>query len=144
MKKVLLLLLVFSLSLLMYSNYFSGNAGIGLKAGEPSGIYGRYNIADYNIVDATIAWSFWGAHVTVAGGYSFVENLGDDLYARYGLGVKTSFGLKFKLSAGVPLAVEYIIREVPLTIFLEVFPAIKILDKFGFEINGGVGFVYYF
>jgi hypothetical protein len=148
MKKIFVILILVVGLMAFSMNYSASEKGIGAIGGEPSGLYGRYNLDNFTFVDATAAWSYFGSHVTVTANYNLVNNLDGDLYYRYGAGVTVGLGNAISVSARVPVGLEYDLEnliDLPIIIFADVAPGIEIIpDMARFHIYGGTGFVYFF
>jgi hypothetical protein len=146
--KKLLVIAVLVVGLLSFSmNYSSGKIGAGLIGGEPSGIYLRYNTANYQFLDVAAAWSFSADSISVAVNYNIAKNLDGDIYYRYGIGGKLGLGNTISAAARIPLGVEYDLTraiDLPINIFLEVAPGINVLPGIDFDLSGGAGFAYFF
>ncbi|MGM0640843.1 MAG: hypothetical protein ACQESN_05425 [Thermotogota bacterium] len=147
MKKVLVIA-VLVIGLMTFSmNYSSGKIGLGLTGGEPSGIYGRYNLENYKFIDVTAAWSFSSDSISLATDYNLIRNLDGDIYYRYGLGAKIGLANTISVTARAPLGIEYDLTnltEIPINLFLEIAPGLDILPSINFDLSGGAGFVYFF
>jgi len=146
--KKFLIIVILVVGLISFSMNFSGGLkGAGAIGGEPSGAYGRFNVADYQFIDATAAWSYWYNYITITGNYNLVQNWNEDLYYRYGLGATVGLGNIISVSARLPIGVEYDLSNLidfPINIFADIAPGVSILPSVGFYIAGGAGFVYFF
>ena|SRR6056297_3661285 len=147
MKKILVIGMLITGLMAFSMNFSSGKAGIGLTGGEPSGIYGRYNVENYHFIDVTAAWSFASDSISVATDYNISKSLEGNIYYRYGVGAKLGLGNNLSLAARAPLGIEYDITnfiDLPINLFLEVAPGLAILPGIDFDLSGGAGFVYFF
>jgi len=147
MKKILIILTLVISVLIFSSNFSSGKMGIGLYGGEPSGIYGRYNVDDYKYLDLTAAWSLRSNTLVLSSNYSILNNLGNSLYYRYGVGAAAGVSNSVHAGIKIPLGLEYDLTNrtnLPINIFAEIAPGISILPGIDFEVSGGIGFVYFF
>lgn len=148
MKKILVILILVVGLMAFSMNYSGGEKGAGAIGGEPSGVYGRYNIADFNFVDATAAWSYWYSHLSITANYNLVRNWDGDLYYRFGGGATVGLGTVLSVAARIPVGVEYDLEnliDLPIIVFIDIAPGIEIIpDMAQFHIYGGTGFVYFF
>jgi len=148
MKKILIIAILVVGLLTFSMNYSGGIKGAGVIGGEPSGAYGRYNIADFQFLDATAAWSYWYNYFTITANYNLVKNWDGDLYYRYGIGATVGLGTSISVAARIPVGIEYDLEnliELPIIIFADIAPGIEIIpDMAQFHIYGGTGFVYFF
>lgn len=118
------------------------SAGLGLIAGEPSGLTLR--VGDVGLASA---WSFREEQIYIHGDYLLGHSRTGaednfDLFA--GLGArailkddkdkKDAYGVRF------PLGVMYSFTGLPLEIFAELAPVWNVTPESEFEANGGVGF----
>ena len=133
--------------------------GIGVIAGEPTGITGKYMIDNISAIDVGAGWE--------TSGDNEFHIYGDYLYHVYGLfglfdlfnvnkenlpfyfggGVryirlekeKDEFGIRF------PFGFEYLFRNVPLGAFIEVVPVLNLSPDTEFDdIEGGIGIRFFF
>ena len=125
--------------------------GIGVIAGEPTGVSLKQWMTGGNALDCALAWSFeekeaFQIHV-------------DYLYHMVSAGDLRIPGWKFYLGAGgrlkleegdsrlgmrVPLGVTYLFKSSPFDFFLEIAPVLDVVPGTEFQMNGGFGIRYYF
>ncbi len=127
--------------------------GIGLIAGEPTGVSFK------NWLDSSTAWDFAVAW-SIEGDNSFTLH-GDYLKHRFGLfsvakgDLPLYFGvggtLKFNDDAGqtafgarVPVGLDYHFEDLPLGAFLEVVPVLGLFPETDFRLNAAIGIRYFF
>jgi len=127
--------------------------GIGIIAGEPSGISLKKWVDQTHAIDGAIALSLtddnaFQVHVD----YLFHDNsslstpeLKGATPWYYGIGGRlmsrdddTHFGLR------VPLGVTYLFADAPLDVFAEIAPVLDIAPETELDLGGGIGIRYYF
>ena len=130
----------------------AGKLGVGLMAGEPSGISAKAWLSPNTALDAGLAWYSWwaegGLHVHADFLYHF-NNLVPDLeFATLppyiGIGGRIKFEEKSHIGARVPLGVTMLFKEFPVDLFLEVVPIVNLIPSTKADWNSAIGFRYYF
>jgi hypothetical protein len=125
--------------------------GIGVIAGEPTGVSFKQWLAGANAVDAALAWSF-----NEPGAFNFHL---DYLYHMVSAGDLRIPGWKFYIGIGgrlklveddsrlgmrVPFGVNYLFQTSPFDFFLEIAPILDLAPATEMRLNGGFGIRYYF
>lgn len=125
-------------------------AGLGVIAGEPTGISAKLWVSSRNAVDAGLAWSFrspgffhlhadylWHFPDAIAAKERIVP------YAGIGgrLGIPKSEGI---LGVRFPVGVAWWPRSIPLDVFLEFAPVLDLVPASELTAHGGVGARYWF
>jgi hypothetical protein len=130
--------------------------GFGFILGSPSGVTGKYFLNKSNAVDAGLGvaagdgFYLYADYLMHFGGVFPVDNL--DVYFGLGPGFhhyekerkRDEDEDENRLEARLPVGLEYFIDKVPLGIFVEIAPALRIVPDIDFEIRGGIGLRYYF
>lgn len=143
-----------------------GGTGLGLSIGQPTGINFKTFLGRDIAFDATVGLGLLnGNHLQLNAGLLWHNKLGGlgstpvDWY--FGLGAKLGYhdhhdhhDHKHKhhdhdeddlhLGARAPLGVSIMLRSVPIDIFLEVAPVLWIVDHVDLELDGAIGFRYWF
>jgi hypothetical protein len=136
-----------------------GVLGVGLIVGEPTGVSGKYYLADDRAIDLAIGGAIVGRGIQVHGDY---------LWHPWILEQKESFALPVYLGVGArilnhdgggsdedhvrlgvrgPVGILFDFTRLPLDVFAEVAGVIDYRtrgDHFGLGINAGIGARYYF
>lgn len=132
--------------------------GLGLMAGEPTGLSFKAWTSQTNAIDAGLAWSLSGRDaIHLHGDYLWhnYDIFGDDvnegqLPVYYGIGgrliifddagsdANAVFGVR------IPLGVNYLFENDPFGIFLEVAPIINLIPDTDFDADAAIGGRYYF
>lgn len=132
--------------------------GLGIIAGEPTGLSAKAWIGDGSAIDFAAAWSlegrdFFQLHADYLRHASVIEVDKGFLPFYYGIGARMViledkfrredeedilFGLR------IPLGITYLFAGAPLDIFAELVPVIELFPSTDFEVDGGVGIRYYF
>lgn len=131
-------------------NAQSGRFGIGIIAGEPTGLSLKYKLSENNAIDAAAAWSFLKeAAFHVHADYLFHDyglitiNKGK-LPFYYGIGARLKLSEKSRAGVRVPLGLAYEFANSPVDIFLEVVPLLDLAPSTELNLNGAVGVRFYF
>ncbi|HBA84986.1 MAG TPA: hypothetical protein DCZ95_12900 [Verrucomicrobia bacterium] len=138
-----------------------GNLGIGVMAGEPTGISIKNWFNDIHAMDAGIGWSFTendSLHLHtdyLLHNYSILplRQGGDKMPVYAGVGLR--FKAKNTHGSGeneddhiwgvrVPFGISYLFANSPLDLFAEIAPVFDFTPDDEFSINGAVGARYYF
>lgn len=132
--------------------------GIGLMAGEPTGLSLKVWTSDTNAFDAGLAWSL--------GRYDAVNIHADYLWHRfdvfepiesgqlpiyYGIGGRIVFAEDYPdpgdsnvvLGARLPVGINYLFADSPIGLFFEVAPIINLIPETDFDVDGAIGIRFY-
>ncbi len=126
--------------------------GVGVIAGEPSGITVKYMLDAKSAIDGGIGWK--------TSGDDEFHIYADYLYHRYGL-IKVRHGklpLYFgggfryvdrekkdnKFGVRIPVGVEYLFENISLGAFFELVPVLNLTPDTDFDLEGGIGIRYFF
>jgi hypothetical protein len=157
MKKYLIFLL-----LIVPSFVFAQNYGIGVIVGSPTGFTGKYFLARTSAIQINAGWSFVSDvkfHIT--GDYQFLfpgvikgeEGVAlRNVVPYFGIGGsfraktaeppeppdETDFCIGLRLGGGI----EYLISR--FGVFLELYPVVNVIPSTDFDVEGGLGFRFYF
>lgn len=151
---------IFSIALLLFQpvmlNAESGTFGAGFILGSPSGITGKMFFDTNNALDfglGVVSGDDLYCYADYLKHFSGVFPLSDlALYIGLGPGYhrfekehkKRDDERENRFELRVPLGLEYTLRKIPLGIFLELAPALRVVPEIGFDIRGGIGVRYYF
>ena len=144
----LLLFLLSSLLLLpagVEAQDLPSSFGLGVIAGEPTGITGRF-MAGENNFQVHAAWSFsHDAALQVSGDYLRSGNVNTEpvIPFYFGLGVRMKFANESLFGIRIPLGVNYFLKENPIEFFGEIVPIMDLIPSTEFTLNGGVGVRFY-
>lgn len=119
--------------------------GIGIVAGDPTGLSGKYWLAPDHALDLTVAWTFgdyfhlhstyllhfrkvipepeWAAYAGIGGRLKLRRRSGTDRGSRFGV----------RLSGGIDYSYP------PFEAFLEIGPTFELAPETALEFEGGVG-----
>ncbi len=126
--------------------------GIGVIAGEPTGITGKYMLNETNAIDVGIGWETSGDNeFHVYGDYLFhfynlITVKKGSLPAYVGGGLRfvdrdnndNEFGIR------IPVGIEYLFEDVALGAFAELVPVLNLTPDTDFDFEGGIGIRFYF
>ena len=130
-----------------------GSLGLGayMGGGLKNGISAKYWIDTENAVDAVLSFA--------SGDYEYTYFHADYLIHKYGVAtvdegeIPLYFGLGLFTedadeiaTSGVrlPVGINYLLKDAPLDVYMEIAPTVVTGDIEGFYISGGFGFRYYF
>ncbi len=154
MKKVIAVIFVLGLLLSPPSTMLSQQKGFGagIILGEPTGFSLKGWLNETNAIDAGVAWSFGSpASFHVHADYLWhnydVIKSTEILPLYYGFGARLKAGengedTRFGIRAVIGL--DYIFRNAPVDLFLEVAPIVDIAPKTELSGNGGIGARFWF
>lgn len=133
------------------------NLGLGVIVGSPTGLSLKYLLAKQSAFAAHAGWSFFddpGVHLT--GDYQYLFPMViktaegssiSDLTPYLAAGGRFRFKKvddenKFHLGLRVGGGVEYLISK--FGFFLELVPVVDLIPSTDFDLEGGIGFLFYF
>lgn len=128
----------------------SRGLGIGVIAGEPTGLSFKHWLAGANAIDGGMAWSFnkpsaFSMHLDYlyhVGSVGEIQIPGWKFYIGIGARLKLSDDSRFGMR--VPLGVTYLFQESPFDFFLEIAPVLDFAPATEMRLNGGFGIRFYF
>jgi hypothetical protein len=160
-----ILYLVIPLIVFLATNSFAierKKFGIGVIAGNPDAITGKYMMKNGNAIDAGLGWKTKGDNkYTIYGDYLFykydfikVQNGKLPLYFGGGVRYITYSGEETEKKGGkkkddefgirIPVGIEYLFRKPSLGIFLELVPVLNLTPDTNFEFGSGIGIRFFF
>ena len=153
MKKIFTFILIF-IPLLV----FGQRLGVGIIIGNPTGFSARVLLARKSAIAANVGWSLRrnvGFHITGTYQYLFPGVIKDEadvaldnVAPHFGIGgrslVKSKEGDETEFNLGVRIGggIEYMFSR--FEIFLEMYPVVNVIPATDFDIEGGLGFRFYF
>lgn len=147
MKKGILPLFMLFVSLTI--NAQDRGFGIGIMAGEPTGISSKYWLSKTTAADAGLAWSidsYLHIHADfLMHKYDLINVSKGELPVYIGLGARILL-TEPDLSIGirVPLGLDYQFSGAPFDLFFEVVPILNLTPATEFDFNAAIGFRYFF
>jgi hypothetical protein len=149
------ILLVMALALASITNISqaqtnSGDFGLGVILGEPTGISAKYYTGGSNALAFGAAWSFGrNANMHLHADYlihrfDLIEVEKGRLPLYYGIGGRVRFADESTVGIRIPIGLSYYFQNDPLEIFFEVVPILDLTPATNFSGNGGIGLRYYF
>ena len=147
MKKYLIItgLVALSFNLIAQDSGF----GLGIIIGEPTGVSLKTWVSQKHAVDAGIAWSLTNDWFHIHADYlihnfELIDVSQGELPFYFGFGARLGIGNNFTLGARVPVGLAYLFEDAPLDVFVEVVPALQLINQIQFQMNGGIGIRYWF
>jgi len=143
------LILFVSTLIFLFSVTYAGNFGVGIIAGEPTGISLRLWQDKVNAFDFGIAWSIDANILHISADY-VTHNFGifkptsGSMPFYYGIGLRilakdnTNFGVR------VPLGIVFMPKGTTLDFFFEIVPTLNLVPATNLDVDGAIGFRYYF
>jgi len=148
MKHMLQILLIF-LAISLSVTYAQKNFGIGIIAGDPTGLSAKLYTGSNNAFDFAAAWSFKGSgHLLLQADYvwhSSLSRTSSGMFALYyGIGGRIIFSNDPNVGVRIPIGIDYVFSTAPVDIFLEVVPVLDLIPSTDFDLNGGIGVRFWF
>ncbi|MDI6765316.1 MAG: hypothetical protein QME52_00565 [Bacteroidota bacterium] len=153
MKLYRILILTFILTIFSSTNSLSQDHrfGAGIMIGEPTGINLKGWLTKKTAIDVGLAWSFvketsFHIHSDYLIHSFDVFETKENISLYYGIGGRIKIGdhdksrLGFRMVGGI----NYIFREAPFDLFLEVAPILDLVPKTELTMNAGFGARYFF
>jgi len=134
--------------------------GLGIVAGEPTGISLKNWQGRNTALDGALAWSFAGHDfIQLHGDYlshnfSLLKVEQGQLPFYYGIGgrikltnidnKKDEGNDKTRVGVRIPLGLAYLFEKVTLDLFVEVVPVLDLVPETEFDLNAAIGLRYFF
>ncbi len=144
------LLLLLGMPSCIRANQAAGDFGLGIVAGQPSGVSGKLWLGPANALDFILGFSILGDdHISMNVDYVWHEwNLIPVRRGRmplyYGMGLWTNISNNPYVGGRGVVGLEYLFPSAPLDVFLEIGPGIAILPNTSVAISAGLGMRYFF
>lgn len=149
MKKSYLLffVLIFSLNILAQQKGF----GLGIIAGEPTGLSAKYFTNSINAFDFGLGYSFTSSdnllHLYID--YIFhnrsLIQSDENFIVYYGPGVRLKIRKEnSRLGARGVIGINWLPKDAPFDVFFELAPVFDLIPETRFDLSGGVGARYFF
>jgi len=124
--------------------------GIGIIAGEPTGIAGKTWISQTTAFAGAAAWSFreeaaFHMHVDyVLHSFDLIKIDKGKLPIYYGIGGRVKLADDSKVGVRIPVGLDYLFEGAPVDVFVEIVPILELVPETEFSLNGGIGVRYFF
>ncbi len=130
----------------------SGNFGLGIIVGEPTGFVGKLFLSDRNAIDCALAWSLEdNNYMHVHGDYLFhnffiLEDVKGEFAWYLGIGGRIVLVDDHDDHVGVrfPIGLTYLFENTRFDSFFELVPIMDIAPDTDFDIEGAIGLRFYF
>ncbi len=131
----------------------AGDVGLGIIAGEPTGLSLKTWVGDREAVDAAVGWSlgdegwFYGHCDYLHHRYDLdPEEFAGSVPYYFGVGCRILLrdGGDSKLGFRIPVGLDYIFRDSRFDVFMEVAPILNLVPETEFDWSGGVGARFWF
>jgi len=153
MKRIALMItLATSLLIPDIASSAGGRFGIGVIAGEPTGLSAKLHLNKENALTFGLAWSFSGkGHMHIHTDYIFhkfgVINVDSGQMPLYfGVGGRIRFREDDKNEIGirVPIGLAYIFEETPIDLFVEIVPILDLNPDTDLSLSAAIGARFFF
>jgi hypothetical protein len=132
--------------------------GLGIIAGDPTGLCGKVWLSDSEAVAGAAAWSFrHGGAVHVHADYLRHYDVTPDAHVylgpqaarfrpavHYGLGVRFHASSEGRVSLRLPVGFTGQITEAPADFFIELVPLLDLTPETALDLNAALGMRYFF
>ena len=137
------------LSILLSFSPGKGDTGLGVIAGNPTGLSFKHFTSVTTAFDAAAAWSFTEEWVAIHGDYlwhSFgaIDVEKGQMPWYYGLGGWVAFGDDTVVGARAPVGLEYLFAHNDIDLFLEVAAGLSVIPDTDFNVDAGIGIRFFF
>lgn len=153
MKRNFLVLSILTILLIVNTSGFANGKGfgLGLIIGEPTGISMKGWLNQKSAIDVGLAWSFTkktSLHIHadyLLHSYN-VFKTSETIPLYYGIGgrIKVGDDEKSRIGARMVIGIEYIFKNAPVDLFLEVAPILDLVPETELSFNAGFGARFFF
>ena len=136
------------------TSHAGGPFGLGVILGSPTGLSGKYWLSRETALDFAVGGALVDGGLHIHADHLWHKELfktkEKSLHFPFYIGVgpflRTNVGKNNQLGVGarVPFGASFTKSDLPLDVFLEIAPALRILEKPGFGFQVGLGARYYF
>jgi len=145
--KLVFILLIACISLKAFSQ--DNGFGLGIIAGEPTGLSAKLWTTEQTALDAALAWSFVGhgflrLHSDLLIHRHLIDVDMGQLPVYFGLGAKLGFASNLEFGIRFPLGIAYHFESAPFEAFLELVPVFSLIPETAIDMDAGIGIRYYF
>jgi hypothetical protein len=128
-----------------------GNFGLGLIIGDPTGVTGKHHLGgnplylDWAVGFPVLAGRGLHAHVDFLWQPRLTRVGSADLDLYFGVGPKIYLDdNNLWLAARAPLGIDFVFRQVPLDVFIEVAASLYVVQDVAFDLDAAAGIRYWF
>ncbi len=149
MKKVILLLLVLSITFSASALAWHRDFGLGVIVGDPTGLSFKLWQSKNTAIDAAVGWwlgSYIDMHIDyLIHNFKIIKLREGSMPLYFGIGAfGGASGSSGDLGVRVPFGMSYLFSDAPIDIFLEVAPSLNVLPGMWFTLQWGLGARFYF
>lgn len=151
MRKTIFVVFILNIIFISHLNAQGNGFGVGIIAGEPTGISGKLWLGGSNALDMAVAWSFKGdGNVLLQADYvwhsfNLIVVSSGKLPLYFGIGGRVIFQKNdTNLGIRVPVGLDYMFSDAPVDIFLEAVPILDLTPSTDLDFGGGIGVRYWF
>ena len=146
MKRLLVIVGLVILPLLSFGKSF----GVGIIAGEPTGLSFKYFMSQETAIDLAVAWSFTGKGSFHLHG-DFLWHIPEifkvsagKFFFFFGAGAYFKIEEQGKMGIRIPVGLSYMFEKAPVDIFIEIAPLMCLYPETRLGLNGGIGVRFFF
>jgi hypothetical protein len=128
-----------------------GQFGVGVIAGEPTGLSAEMWMTKNTAIDAAVAWSFGDGEdaFLIHSDYLYynsglIDVKKGSMAVYFGLGGRIKFATKSQIGIRIPVGLDYLFQDTPVDIFGEVVPILDLVDNTELNFAAAVGVRYFF
>ena len=124
--------------------------GIGIIAGEPTGLSLKTWTGSTVAIDAAVAWSFINEEALhlhadlLMHRFGLINTRRGKMPVYIGLGARLKLANNTVLGARVPIGIDYMFAGGPFDLFFEVVPILNLIPATDFDVNAAIGFRVFF
>ena len=129
----------------------AGDFGMGIIAGEPTGLSAKLHLSHASAIDAAVAWSFGGGEDAflvladyVLHNFDIIKVDTGTMALYFGIGGRIKFADNEQVGIRVPVGLDYMFQGAPVDIFGELVPILDLVDETELNLNAAVGVRYFF
>ncbi|MBN2565360.1 MAG: hypothetical protein JXB46_06585 [Candidatus Eisenbacteria bacterium] len=145
--------LCLTILMVVFSAAAAGEFGLGIMAGEPTGLSLKGWLSDAGAVDAALGWSvgdedwFYLHADYLRHGFDMdVQDVDEGTFYYYGIGARVLLreGHESKLGARVPVGLCYFFEDQNIDVFIELAPVFNLIPETTLGLSGGIGARFWF
>lgn len=126
--------------------------GLGVIAGQPTGLTAKFMLDDVNAIDAGVGWKtsgdnefhIYGDYLYHINGLINVTKGQMPLYLGGGLRYVSRENKDDKFGIRIPVGIEYLFENVSLGAFFELVPILNLTPDTDFDLEAGIGIRFFF
>jgi hypothetical protein len=145
------LTILLSVVLLSGSAFAAGDFGLGIIAGEPTGISGELWLTSTTAISGAAAWSFGGGEDAflvqsdyLIHNFNLIRVDKGTMALYFGVGGRIKFANDPQVGIRIPVGLDYVFQGAPVDIFGELVPILDLVEETEVNFNAAIGVRYFF